>query len=578
MRRRWPLALVVALTLAASLGVAGAQDAAVEPEAAQEFPLLGPTRGALSTVQDDWIDWTTRVGAGENADRPLDSILATADDFGMKGLPDLAAGAGAFAVSLARDGQFDAATVALDAAERLDPGRPGNRFVGAQVARLEGRAFDGLRQYLSGVWRSLTTTHNRRLLFGNLTIWLAILVQVGGGLFVAVLMVTRGGALVGQVTELMTRYVPAWLAVVLVAVLLLWPLPLPGGLAWLLLYWSILLWGYGDRAERALLIGLWALIGVMPVLVDLQRDKVALELSAPARALDDLRHDRFTGSVFSDLISLESSLPDEPAVGQVIADLHRRLGQWRYAIAAYDRVLVLEPDNTAALVGRGVSQLQLDDTSAAFLSLRRAAEGQPEQAAAHYHLSRLLSAKYDFAESRAALDKARQIDEKLVEQWVQAGPLAETAAPDGGLERASEIEAALLARWQGGSPTWKRALSRVVVSLPLAFVFLVLAIGLQLVQRRAGRPKSPSGPWFGGIAERVRRVVLAGLPEAEAGRWVLSFLAIMVLVALLALPLAARLGYRFPWGGGSGSPLLWATVIFGLAVYTLARFRAWWGA
>src|SRR4029077_8078029 len=120
---------------------------------------------------------------------------------------------------------------------------------------------------------------------------------------------------------------------------------MPGGLIWALLYWSVLLWGFGSISERVVAVVLWILLGTTPLAIASQHQKVAALLTPPARAIEALNEGRLYGSLFTDLGLLPSMLPDSVAVRQMLGDLHRLLGQWDEARIYYSQVLEKEPAN-----------------------------------------------------------------------------------------------------------------------------------------------------------------------------------------------------------------------------------------
>jgi len=108
-------------------------------------------------------------------------------------------------------------------------------------------------------------------------------------------------------------------ATLCVALLLLWPLALPSGPVWILLYWSALLWGYESPSERWATLGVWLLAGLAPWVAAVEQQRVAVALSPPMRALANLPEGRPYGRLFPDppvprgaLGGLEFALGDFP--------------------------------------------------------------------------------------------------------------------------------------------------------------------------------------------------------------------------------------------------------------------------
>ena len=159
--------------------------------------------------------------------------------------------------------------------------------------------------------------------------WLA------AALFVLVEVATKGSAVIADLHRALARRMPSASATLCVGLVLLWPLALPSGPLWLLLYWSALLWGYGSRSERWATVVVWLLAGFAPWIAAVEQQRVALALSPPMRALANLSEGRLYGGLFADL--------------QVLTGGHRQRSGGRRA----DRRR--EPD--ARPVGRGPADL-----------------------------------------------------------------------------------------------------------------------------------------------------------------------------------------------------------------------------
>ncbi len=208
---------------------------------------------------------------------------------GMRRLPDLSPAPWRRAVRVG----------AAEATSRAPPGRstPPSGSIPAAPRPLSPRppwtasratGWAGFGRLAAGLRRdSFGQPLERYLWLQELLLW-ACLLLVTGGLFIAVQMLTKGdGALPGPLRTSSAASCRAacragWCRAP--APCLLWPLALPAGAVWLPLYWSVLLWGYASASERAVIVALWLLLGVAPLLVDLQRQQLAVALSPPAQA------------------------------------------------------------------------------------------------------------------------------------------------------------------------------------------------------------------------------------------------------------------------------------------------------
>jgi tetratricopeptide (TPR) repeat protein len=460
----------------------------------------------------------------------------------------------------------------LAAAERFDPGRPETAFAESTVARLQGDWLGAATARMRAYPRMLSSPLERYLWLLNLLVWCLILLLVAGGLFLAVQMLTKGTSLYQDLTGLFGRKLPRGVALAAAFVALLWPVLLPYGAIWLPLYWSVLFWGYASTSERAVLVSLWVLVGISPLVLDAQRQRVAVTLSPPAQAMQSLEEHRLYGSLFSDLGVLRSMLPESVAVKHLLADVHRSLGQWDLARSLYRQVLEREADNTEALLNLGAYAFLKGDFGGAIQSFQKAAAADPGNAAAQYNLSQAYSESYMFDEQKVALRKAQELDLARVNSWM-ANSQQRVVTVSGGLARIPEIRRELLQGWGGGARTAGTDLFRRGLSLLVALSFILVATVLHLARRPMGYAERPAEVFPEGAFDRWGRILLPGVASAEIGEGGKSYLAILVPTALLMLPWLGKLGVRIPWRYDPGTLLSWVIAILGLALYFAVRLR-----
>ncbi len=549
--------------------------APAQPSPASGFPLTSSVRRTLALMQQDWAEWLAAYERedGVAAEAALERLRAGLDEVGMERLPELSLGAAARAVAAAREGKIDWARQGLLAAERLDVGRPETAFAAARVEAAARRPLAAVTQAARGYLRTFGMPLERTLWLANLALWAAASLLVAGAAFVVVLMATRGQRLLAAVLKLLEAQFSRPTTYVLSALLLAWPVLLPDGFFWLLLYWSVLLWSYGSRAERALLLVVWVVMAATPGLVNELRRRVAVRLSPMVRAVEDAQAGRMHGELFGDLGRLRGVLPGSAAVRQLLADQHRRLGQCEAAMPLYRQVLEAEGENGAARLDLGLCAFQRGELEEAIEDFRQAAALAPLSAAPHFNLSLVYSELYRFREAGAALARAQEIDAAVVASWIHRGGGDRAAAMDGGAGRGEEVRRELLRSWvledeeaELAGP-WQDVLGAI-----LAAGCLVAALCLQRLLPAARRPwRAP--PRLARRPEILRRALLPGLAEAWAGHAVLAFLALLVPVALFLLLRLGALGFRLPWGYHPPGVLLPLVAGLGLLGYFLLRAR-----
>lgn len=569
-----------AAALAAALVLAGAP----APAAAQGGP--APTAGieltrsvqqSLKRLQEYWLQWMSAFyqDSPARADEALRQILATARQVGFTRLPDFALGAAARAVESATAGNASRADWALDAAEAFDPGRPETSFARAAVARTEGRWAEAAGAIFEGYQRLLDSSLGG-LAAADFVLWGLLVLLVAGALFVAVEMAVKGGALLRDLRAALTGRLPAGAAMLLAALVLLAPVALPGGPVALLLWWSALLWGYQTASGRIVTGVVWALVAAAPLVAAGQQVRIALEQSPPMRALASFGEGRLYGTFFSDLQVLRTVLGSDPAVLELLGDVHRTLGQWEVARAHYRRVLEAEPDNVAVLINFGAYSFRKGNFALANEYFQRAARIEPPSAAAHYNLSLSYSDSYQFDESTKALDDAKRIDAERVDGWVRTPNPDRVLTFNGSLARADEIRQKLREAWLGEAPHGASLaeLARRWSSVWGAAAAALLAVGLHLVRRRRGygEPAAALG-WDGAPGARWVRALLPPLDQAELGEGYAAFVSLVGLAAVALLPALTSTGVDLPVGATPGRTLLVAASALLLALFVAWRVR-----
>jgi tetratricopeptide (TPR) repeat protein len=407
--------------------------------------------------------------------------------------------------------------------------------------RAVGSSASGFRRLLGGP--------GGRALGARVTLW-ALLATILAALgFVVVEAVARGGRLYGDLLRRFGQKLPAPAAHAATLLVLFAPLALPGGVVWTALVWSALLWTYGAASERFAFVAVWLTLGAAPLGAAAIERELALAQSPPLRALDHFEQGRLSGSLFADLQVLRGALPDDPDVLELVADVHRTLGQWDVARPLYRQTLAREGSVSTALVNLGADAFRKGDFAAANTYFQRAAEGNPPSAAAWYNLSLSYSESYEFDESRDALARARAIDGPLVDRWIATPNPDRVLTFNGGLSRRREIGEKLRAVWTrdaegaAASPGRAARLQPLIGGLGaalLAVLWHALAgSGYEGVRARTGGRS-------GGPVTRWSRALLPALDFAASGRGGALALNAAVIAVLVTLPRLPTLGGDFP--------------------------------
>lgn len=574
-RRRLRAALLCAVCLTSFASRPG--EAQGTAATASGFELTRGVQRSLHRLQEAWLQWVSAFYRDNPAlaTEALKALEANSRQLGMPRLVDASLGAAAMAVQSARDGKFERAAWALAAAEQLDPGRPEAEFARAEVERLHGRRFAAAMASAKGLFR-LVRAEEGALLLANLTFWFVAVLLVTAALFILVEIATKGSAVIADVHRWLRGRLTAGTAWLCAVILLLWPLALPAGPIWLLLYWSALLWGYESRSERWATAGIWLLAALGPWCVAMAEKKVAIAISPPMRAVSHFTAGRLYGSFFGDLEVLRGVVGDKPAAREILADVHRTLGQWEQARALYREVLVTEPERVPALINIGAFHFRKSDFALANQYFEQAARVQPPWAAAFYNLSLSFSETYQFEESQRALAQARAIDDDRVSEWVKLANSDRVFSFNGGLRRLDEFSADLDAVWKH-DPQDERNERLGPPRRSWIAVLAVAALAVALHLARRGKPYAEPTPWLAwrsGAISRWLRAFVPALSQVELGEGGKAALSLLGLSAILLAPRIFSFGFELPLLFGLPAGLPWTLAISGLAIYLALCIRA----
>lgn len=540
--------------------------------------LTPKTKLQLEELRNAWQDWATAFAANDTKaeNQALERLQGKTRLLGLRYLPDLSIAASAHAIIAAREGASQRAQRALAAARKLDPDRPESAFAEAAIERLDGNFLGAISSGLRGYGKLLQLPLERSIWLQNIAIWVIYMLILSGAAFLALQIAVKGKDLFYDLSRTLSPPLPGPIADLLVVLILVWPIFLPSGTLWLALYWSVLIWGYGSLSEKLVFIFLWAFVGATPLLLSYQQLAGQLRMIPPTRALDQMDSERLYGTLFSDVALLQVLLPDSLASREVIADLHRRIGQWDQARSIY-AYLADNPDQktsqtAAPLSNMGLYALRSGDYETAKSYFQRATEADPRSAEAFYNLSQAYSLLYDFENAERLIAQAQALDQEKVEAW---NSLDVTTAPSGvaipgGLLRYPEIQQDLRQLWGIGPSFSLQDLWRRNFSLSILLVTLLLAVTLHMVRLQLGyrsrlleeRELSPP-PWL--------RAIIPGLPSAMQGHGWRAFLGIALPTSLAILPLLRGIGYRTPLGLDPGQWLPAVVSIVALLVVMLIR-------
>lgn len=214
----------------------------------------------------------------------------------------------------------------------------------------------------------------------------------------------------------------AYPIILLALPLYLWrPWVWPAGLAWALLFYTLLVRRHVARTERATLAMLAILLVLSPALLVL--GGLLAAPAAPrslafsvAHAREPLLRDYAAGE-------LESGLrwkPDDSDVAFQLALLRREQGRANEAVALYDRIPESAATHAAARVNAANILFARGETAQALDAYRNALALRPASAPGHYDLSQALLEGFDFGGAKAHLHTAASINFDLMQSLSRA--------------------------------------------------------------------------------------------------------------------------------------------------------------
>lgn len=548
-----------------------------------EVELTRAVRQDLGQIREQWRQWKQAFvrNEPERAETLVEAVRLLAGRLGFERLPDLAVAAAQMGLEAARreevgdevGGEANPAVWALDHAERLDPKRPEVAFLRAQVHRLSGDRAAALASELEGYRRLWSLQPGRSLAGTVLVVWalqVALLAVAG---LILVTLLAHGRRLAADLAALLGRTplgrLPGWLQSLVMVALLVWPVVLPGGLLWVFLLLSALLLAYASFSVRVVLVVGWIVLALAPALAMEEHRQVELTLTPSLRAVDGMVEGRLYGRLFDDLGHLGTLLPRDPAVIQLMADLHRKLGQWQLARELYQRVIALEPNNAWALMDLGSYYFVNEDYAIARSYFEQATrvEGDghvEEQVMAYFNLSQAYAhdQSYLFPKAVETLRKAQDLDERLVSRLQRETGQDRIFTFDGGAARRGEIRDRLEAlREEARSPLpVARTLATILATLALALLWWWARRKLAGEQR----PAQSYGRWV--------RVVVPGVGSVAAGRGGRALGAILSVVVLATLPWVSSLS--LPIHPGAGEPGLLLAIVAAVGLLAVFGVRA----
>jgi tetratricopeptide (TPR) repeat protein len=497
MKRSGLLALVAvsAAWMAAARPVAAqSTQGTVPPAPAKQLEVsILPPPVTGSGFRGRWFGFLSAMTDGDlrGAEDALADLLKGADRVGIRRLSDFARAAVTQGRSFERLSKLDRALGFFDAADRLDP-----YLVDARVASttffLHTRDFKRAAAEALATVRAIALTRETRLaVLSAAATFVGIGLGVGILAWIVVLFVKYLPRMRHDISEVADRIFGARGTFPLALALLGLPLFLSLGPVWLLLYWSVILYGYADRAERAMMLLLFVVLSVLPLAI-VKITAINLEERSPLiAAAVDLEEHRDDEAAVDGLLLASKVFPNDSDVWFLLGRLAQRREDYGAAEKFYGKASTVNTSEARSLINLGNLLYWEGDLGGGIEEYKKAIERDPRSAAAYYNLSIAQGDSYFFDQQKESLARAKAISDRDVSRWIENRALQRVVNIDYTLAeaRARLREWSRNARSQvlpGNVPhrSLEDELKRPSVYGPLAA--LILALVLDFIRSRRG--------------------------------------------------------------------------------------------
>lgn len=351
-------------------------------------------------------------------------MLKAARSIGVKRLSDYSRAAVHVARTAEASGRTSSASLAYDAAVRLDDWSFDAAASRASFLLRRGRWSEGLRAVPAAIKTLFASSESRLSLASSAALATAVALAASAIVTIFALFLRHGRRVWHDLREAASRPFGHRAAAPIAFLLISLPVFFTLGPMWLLLYWAVLTYAYSSRRERFALAFSLLVLGATPIAIDAIARENLLRRSPIYLAAVDLEERREDRTVEDGLTSLAAAYPDQPDAWFLLARYAERAGDNARAVAAYGRAIEADPKDYRAYVNRGNVRFVEGQYGDAISDYEEAARRAPASSEAFYNLSVARSEIYDFKGQEAARARALQISRRNVDRWSSQPPLA----------------------------------------------------------------------------------------------------------------------------------------------------------
>ncbi len=525
------LVAVLAATLPSSLGQSQEpirlrqSPAVTETRAEERDPLAvvgGPRRGFdyeafEARLESLWFQRKALLAEGRDPDAAQQGrmIRSFCAEEGVRKLEPLAAALIVEADRYHRQGDYGRALASLELAELFDPDRPQTHWATARILWESGRSRLGAAARAVSALRAAGTRSIHDL---SLVQPLSMIVVLALSLLVAVFalaMVARHQLpLRHEVEEWAAHAADERVAKAAGLAVLLLPLCLWIGAAWVFVYWLVVTFRYQKRSERLTTLAMLLLLAALAPAHRFAVSVYGATADPVVRTTLAAADGEYAPDRIVKLRGLVDAHPDHPVYRLLIAGLYKNGRYFEEAFEEYKRALLLDPRLVAAHVNVGNIFYASGQYGEAIANYRRALDVDPRSLIALFNLHLAQSEAFRFQEAEDTLAQARALDPSGLARLFSEGR--------DGTERATVVDARIesASLWQAaidggrtvhdeGLPAHDLVSLRSALTAPTSIVAL-LAIGACLLALWSAQRYTPG--------QRCPRCGRAHCPACRSGR------------------------------------------------------------
>jgi hypothetical protein len=263
---------------------------------------------------------------------------------------------------------------------------------------------------LRGFLASLRSERNAQFAKANLFRFGVLVLALVFGIFAVLMLYRYGGLLKHDISERFDRFG----GIAVTALVLLLPLMLTFGFAWLLPFWLAITFGYQALRERVItVLALLVILGVAP-LVEFHSQWSRTELNPLYRASQASLDGSFEPT---DVLVIQSALdryPEDRDLRFLVATHYKLLGEYELSASLYRTILQRWPSDLAARINLGNIYFAQRDLEGAVIEYDRAIDDDPNSAAAYYNKSLAHAESFEFRDRETARGTAEMLDGRLI--------------------------------------------------------------------------------------------------------------------------------------------------------------------